>query len=88
MFCVGHLSYSVYEKFNIYGKLHELASIEADPFLDGLLSEIKAINPDEIYILLVIILICCPISFLILGIILLPSDKTSKEIEETNLISK
>ena len=27
-FCVGHLSYSVYEKFNMYGKLHELASIE------------------------------------------------------------
>ena len=57
-------------------------------FLEGLLSEIKAINPDEIYILLVIILICCPFGFLILAIILLPSIKTSKEIEETNLISK
>ena len=88
LYCVGHLSYSIYEKFNIYGKLDELANIKADSFLEGLLSEIKARHPDEIYILLLIIFFCCPFGFFIIAGILFSCKKPSKEIEETNLISK
>ena len=88
LLCVGHFSYSVYEKFNIYGKLDELANIKADPFLEGLLSEIKAIHPDEIYIIFVIILFCCPLGFSIIFVILTSPKKTSKVIEKTNLLSK
>ena len=89
----GHFSYSLYEKYNIYGdgKIDELTNIRADPFLEGLLSVIRARHPDEIYILLVIILIYLSFGLsLVLSCVIgsFRKKSSSQAIEKTNLLSQ
>ena len=72
VFFIGYLTYFIYEYINIYQKRNPeaLTDIEADPFIEDFLAEIKNRNPKKGYLLSMIIIYSCSMVIFILAWIL------------------
>ena len=72
LFFIGFFSYTLYEFFNIYKNKRpfELSNIKADPFLEDLLKEIQGRHCEEIYLIIVIILLPSSLGIFIIDFIL------------------
>ena len=94
LFFIGFFSYTLYEFFNIYKNKRpfELSNIKADPFIEDLLKEIQGRHCEEIYLIIVIILLPSSLGIFIIGFIVycrckqMTSSIIEKNTQKTELL--